>query len=254
MSLPLSGKVAIVTGSSRGIGAAIARRLATDGAHVVVNYNGSEAAAGQVVADINNEAHGRAVAIQADLSSVEEGVRLVEDTVKSLGRLDILVHNAAFKTTGELDAVGTADFDTQFSVNVRTPLFVTQAAARHLPKGGRVVFVTSNTTKTSAVTPEYLVYTASKGAAEQLVRVLAKDLGRRGITVNAVSPGATDTEFFREDCTSAAFVEYVTSQFPQRQIPVAEDIAPLVAFLARDEAGWVNGQCIMVNGVGFCQI
>ncbi|EKM55074.1 uncharacterized protein PHACADRAFT_208601 [Phanerochaete carnosa HHB-10118-sp] len=248
MSLPLSGKVAIVTGSSRGIGAAIARRLAADGAHVVVNYNGSEAAAKQVVEDINNEGRGRAVAAKADMSSIEEGTRLVEDTVKSLGRLDVLVHNAAFKTVGGLDAVDEADFDAHFSINVRTPLFVTQAAAQHLPKGGRVVFVTSNTTKTSAVTPEYLIYTASKGAAEQLVRVLAKDLGRRGITVNAVSPGATDTDFFRGDGKSEEFVELIANLFPQKQIPVAEDIAPLVAFLARDEAGWVNGQCIMVNG------
>ena len=115
--------------------------------------------------------------------------------------------------------------------------------------GGRVVFVTSSTTKTSAVTPEYLVYTASKGAAEQLVRVLAKDLGARGITVNAVSPGATDTDFFRSDGKSAEFVQLIAGLFPQKQIPRAEDIAPLVAFLARDEAGWVNGQTVMVNGV-----
>lgn len=213
-----------------------------------MNYNGSEAAAQQVVEDINADGRGRAVAVKADMASVEEATRLVEDTVKSLGRLDILVHNAAFKKVGRLDAIDETAFDGHFDVNVKAPIFMTKAAANHLPHGGRVIFITSNTTKTSAVTPEYLIYTASKGAAEQFVRVLAKDLGGKGITVNAVSPGATDTDFFRGDGKSEEFVQLIANLFPQKQIPVAKEIAPLVAFLARDEAAWVNGQCIMVNG------
>ena len=135
MSLPLSGKVAVVTGSSRGIGAAIARRLAKDGAHVVVNYNGSEAAAKKVVEEINAEGHGRAVAVKADVSSVEEGTRLIEETVKALGRLDILVHNAAFKKVGRLDAIDQDAYNGHFDANVKTPLFMTQTAAKYLPQG-----------------------------------------------------------------------------------------------------------------------
>ena len=135
MSLPLSGKVALVTGASRGIGAAIAKRLAADGALVVVNYVSSEAGAQAVVREINAEGKGSAVAVKADLSSVSEGVHLVEETVRVHGRLDVLVHNAAYMKTGNLVDVGQDSFDTHFLTNVNTPLFMTQKAAEYMTPG-----------------------------------------------------------------------------------------------------------------------
>lgn len=265
MALPLSGKVALVTGASRGIGSAIAKRLATDGASVVVNYSSSEAAALKVIQEIDAEGKGKATAVKADVSTVAEGNRLIEETVRLYGKLDILIFNAAFKKVGNLSAIDEEAFDGHFNANVKTPLFMTQTAAKYLKSGksltictrstynkvsgGRVIFVTSSVTKTSAITPEYLIYTASKGADDQIVRVLAKDLGARGITVNAVAPGAVNTEFFQSDGKTDEFIQYVANMHPQKRLPIATEIAPLVVFLARDEAGWVNGQIIMVNGV-----
>ena len=135
MSLPLANKVAIVTGSSRGIGAAIARRLARDGATVVVNYNGSEAAARSVVEEIAAEGKGKAVIVQADLSSVKDAERLVEEAIRRFGRLDILVNNAAMFATATLEQVDEADFDRHFSTNVKTPLFLVKKASQYLKDG-----------------------------------------------------------------------------------------------------------------------
>ena len=135
MSLTLLGKVAIVTGASRGIGAGVAERLAADGATVVVNYNGSKSAADELVERIHASGKGKAVAVKADMSSLEEGVRLVEDTVKQFGRLDVLVLNAAMVIDGTLDAITPEQFDSQFKLNVKVPLFMVQAAARHMNAG-----------------------------------------------------------------------------------------------------------------------
>lgn len=247
MSLPLSGKVALVTGSSRNIGAAIAKRLADDGASVVINYNGSEAAANELVEKINEEGNGKAVAIKADMSSLADGTRLIEETVQHFGQLDILVLNAGYMNNKPLDAIDEKLFDDTFNVNVKVPLFMVKTASKYLKAGGRVFFVSSATTLFSGVPPNYLIYTATKGAVEQMTRVLAKDLGAKGVNVNAIAPGPVDTDLFRAG-KSEQLIQFFANLHPQKRIPQAEEIAPIVAFLSREEAGWVNGQTIYVNG------
>ncbi|KIP03859.1 hypothetical protein PHLGIDRAFT_129895 [Phlebiopsis gigantea 11061_1 CR5-6] len=251
MSLPLLGKVAIITGASRGIGAGVAERLAADGATVVVNYNGSKSAADQLVERINAGGKGKAVAAKADMSSLDESVRLVEDTARQFGRLDVLVLNAAIVIDGTLDVITPEQFDSQFSLNVKVPLFMVQAAARHMKAGGRVVFFSTSQTKASLVRPVYLLYIATKGAIEQAMRVLAKDLGARGITVNTVAPSATDTDMLRNALgrsPNANLATEMANLHPQKRVARVDEIAPIVAFLASEEAGWVNGQVIHVSG------
>ncbi|KIP05290.1 hypothetical protein PHLGIDRAFT_119941 [Phlebiopsis gigantea 11061_1 CR5-6] len=247
MSLPLTGKVALVTGSSRSIGAAIVKRLAVDGASVVVNYVNAAEAAQRLVDSINAEGHGTAVAIKADVSSVAAGRMLVEDTVSRFGRLDVLVLNAGYVEMQDLEHLTEDEFDRHVTVNAKVPLFMVQAAAKRLQEGGRVVFLSSSTTKFSGVFPAGLAYTAAKGAVEQMTRVLAKDLGARGITVNAVAPGSVETEMLHKG-KSPEVVTQLANLNPQKRIPEASEIAPIIAFLAREEAGWVNGQTIFVNG------
>ncbi|EKM57374.1 uncharacterized protein PHACADRAFT_160861 [Phanerochaete carnosa HHB-10118-sp] len=246
MSLPLAGKVAIITGSSRGIGAAIAKRLAADGASVVINYV-SSADVAQVLADeINEEGKGSAITIQGDMSSVVEGNRVVEKSVEHFGSLDILVLNAAYMTLLPLESVTEEEFDRHFMVNVKVPLFQVQTASKYMKPGGRVIFVSSNVTKNSNVGPQSLLYAATKGALEQLNRVLAKDLGARGITVNAISPGVTATPLALRTLGQEV-LDHFAEIHPAKRIARPDDIAPMVAFLAREEARWINGQNIYIN-------
>ncbi|ESK96614.1 short-chain dehydrogenase reductase sdr [Moniliophthora roreri MCA 2997] len=247
MSSPLSGKVAIVTGSSRSIGASIAKRLAKDGATVVINYVSNADAANEVVNDINSKGPGKAVSIRADVSSVEGGKKLLDETVKQLGKVDILVLNAGIMGSKVLADVDEQFYDDHMNINVKGPLFLTKAAAPLLPSGGRVIFFSTSLTKASAVLPNALVYVASKAAIEQLSRVLAKDLGGRGITVNTVSPGPVDTPLFRAGKPEQV-IQFIANQNPSKRLGQPDDIAPIVAFLSGPEAGWINGQNILVNG------
>jgi len=247
MSFPLSGKVALITGSSRSIGAAIAQRLADDGASVVINYVSNKSIAGQLVNTINSKHPNAAVAIQADVSSVASCKDLLEKTIRALGKIDILVLNAGIMGSRVLADVDEQFFDNHFQVNVKGPLFLVQAAAPLMPAGGRVIFLSTSITRASTVLPNSLIYAASKGAVEQFTRVLAKDLGTRGITVNCVSPGPTDTDLFREGKTDQQ-MQFIANLNPQRRIPRAEEIAPAVAFLASPDASWINGQNLPVNG------
>ncbi|KAL0564128.1 hypothetical protein V5O48_017924 [Marasmius crinis-equi] len=248
MAFPLAGKVALVTGSSRSIGASIAKRLAQDGANVVVNYASSVDAATEVVDSINAEKQGKAIAIKADVSTIEGGKALLDETVKRLGRLDILVLNAGIMGSKVLNDVDEEFFDQHFNINVRTPLFMTKAAVPLLSApGGRIMFFSSSLTKASGVLPNALVYVASKGAVEQMSRVLAKDLGGKGITVNTISPGPTDTTLFRNGKPEAA-IQAIANQNPSKRLGQADEIAPIISFLSREEASWINGQNILVNG------
>ncbi|KAK7035443.1 hypothetical protein VNI00_011736 [Paramarasmius palmivorus] len=247
MSTPLSGKVAIVTGSSRSIGASIARRLAQDGATVIVNYVSNADAANEVVNGINSKGPGKAVAIQADVSSVEGGKKLLDETVKQLGKVDILVLNAGIMGSKVLADVDEQFYDDHMNINVKGPLFLTKAAVPLLPSGGRIIFFSTSLTKASGVLPNALVYVASKAAVEQLARVLAKDLGGRGITVNTVSPGPVDTPLFRAGKPEQV-IQFIAGLNPSKRLGQPDEIAPIVAFLSGPEAGWVNGQNIMVNG------
>ncbi|KAF7974486.1 hypothetical protein HWV62_12036 [Athelia sp. TMB] len=247
MSFKLAGKVAIITGSSRSIGAAIAWRLAEDGANVIINYVGNLQAANQVVGAINSKGVGKAVVVKADVSSAAGAKQLLDETIKAFGRLDILVLNAGIMGSKILADVDEQFFDSHIQINVKGPLFLTKAAAPLLPSGGRIIFFSSSLTKASGVLPNALVYLASKGAIEQIARVLAKDLGARGITVNTVSPGPVDTPLFREGKTEQQ-IQFIAGLNPSKRIGTPDEIAPAVAFLASPEATWVNGQNILVNG------
>jgi len=243
----LAGKVALVTGSSRGIGAAIARRLAKDGANVIVNYVSNEKAAAEVVNELNAIRPNSAVAIKADVSSIEAVGHFSAQALKAFGKIDIVVLNAGVLQNKVLADVDEDHFDTIFNANVKGPLFLTKTLAPHLPEGGRVVFFSTTLAHFSGVPSNYLAYVASKGAIEQFTRVLAKDLGSRGITVNCVAPGPIDTEMFRKG-KSDQLINFFENLHPQKRLGQPDEISGLVALLAGPGGSWINGQTIKVNG------
>ncbi len=244
MEKSLSGKTALVTGASRGIGRAVALKLGQMGAAVVVNYLHSAAAAEEVVAQIVAQG-GKALAIKADMADLQAIEKLFDRSIDKFGQLDILVNNAGMAIFKPLAEVSEDDYEQQFSLNVKGLLFACQQAARKLADGGRIINISTSVTK--MMLPNYGLYAASKGAVEQLTKVLAKELGSRGITVNAVSPGPTDTELFREGKT-AAQIRQMGSMSAFNRIGTVEDIAGAVALLVSDEAGWISGQDICANG------
>ena len=242
MSNPLQGKVALVTGASRGIGAAIARRLAQDGAKVAVNYSSSKQAAEAVVRDIK-EAGGEAVLAPGDVSAKDGPAKIAAAAREAFGRIDILVNNA-----GVLDVAALADATPErvekvFAVNVFGLMEMIRVAAPHLSEGGRVINTSSIGAR--AAVPGASAYSASKAAVEALTRCLAAELGPRGITVNAVAPGATDTDMLIRD---PKFLEQALSKTPLGRIGQPADVAATVALLASADAGWVTGQVIDASG------
>lgn len=241
----LAGKVAIVTGSSRGIGAAIARRLAADGASVVVNFRQGKDAADAVVREIE-EAGGQALAVQADMADLEQIEALIAAAVLEYGQLDILVNNAGIGEMLPLETVTDAHFASVFTVNVRGVLFATQAAARHFgTQGGRIINISSGAA--TAAPASMSVYSASKAAVETLTRSHAAELGPLGVTVNAVAPGLTETDMLSAALT-LEYRERTIGETPLRRLGQPEDIADVVAFLVSDEARWITGAVIPVSG------
>jgi 3-oxoacyl-[acyl-carrier protein] reductase len=240
----LIGKTALITGGSRGIGAAIARRLAADGAGVVVNYATNQAAADEVVRSIL-KSNGKAVAMRADLSDLEQIAPLIEAAVRQFGRLDILVNNAAMSERRPLEQIDPENYAKQFDLNVRGLLFTIQAAAKHMTAGGRIINITSGIVRVR--TPAASVYAATKAAVEAITRCLAAELGPRQITVNSVAPGITDTEMLQSFMPQAVQSALV-SQTPLGRLGTPEDIADAVAFIASDAARWITGEVIPVNG------
>ena len=229
----LSGKVAIVTGASNGIGRAIAERLAEDGAIVVVNYNQSDEKAKQVITGIQAKG-GKAVAFQADMSQVAEVRRLVIEAVKQFGRLDILVNNAGrFMPKALLDTTE-ADFDQIIALNAKGPYFAMQEAANMLKEGGRIVNISTDGTHLSF--PGATAYLGSKGALEQYTKGLAQELAPRGITVNTVSPGFTETGMMTDQ-----FRQIGIQMSPLKRLGLPKDIADVVAFVVGEEARWLTG-------------
>ncbi|THU89909.1 NAD(P)-binding protein [Dendrothele bispora CBS 962.96] len=250
LTTSLAGKVTVITGSSRGIGAAIALRLAEEGANVVINYVNSSSAAEKIVSTIKSQGKGDAIAIKADLSAVEGGKQLLDESMKVFGKIDALILNAAVANRKLLADVDESHYDMHFSTNVKTPLFtVKHAVDKEMfpPTGGRILFFSSSLTGNSIIPPFYLVYVMTKGAIEQMSRVLAKDLASKNITVNTVSPGATDTEMFRED-KSAELIDTIAKWSPFNRLGEPEEIAAAVAFLVSPAAQWVSGQNLRVNG------
>jgi 3-oxoacyl-[acyl-carrier protein] reductase len=236
----LSGKVAIVTGASNGIGRAIAERLAEDGAIVVVNYSKSSEKAQQVVVGIQGKG-GKALAVQTDMSQVAEARRLVIDTVKQFNRLDILVNNAGKFMPKSLDETTEEEFDSVIALNAKGPYFAMQEAAKVLKDGGRIVNISTGGTHLHF--PGATAYLGSKAALEQYTKGLAQELASKGVTVNTVSPGFTETGMMTEE-----YRQIGIQLTPMKRLGVPKDIADVVAFIVSEEARWLTGQTIQVGG------
>jgi len=238
-------KVAIVTGASRGIGRAVALTLAHRGFAVLVNYAGSARDAEEAVAAIA-KAGGAAVAFKADVSSPAEIAALFDEAERRFGGVDVLVNSAGvMMAPSKLAEATDEDFDRQFAINVRGSFNAMREAARRLRDGGRIINLSSTTLALNA--PGYGIYNGTKGAVEGFTRVLAKELGSRKITVNAVAPGPVETELFLNG-KAEADIARMASMAPQNRIGQPGEIAEVVAFLASPEAGWVSGQVVRANG------
>lgn len=240
----LSGKVAIVTGGSRGIGAAIAERLAKDGAKVVVNYANSPAAAAEVVKKIT-EAGGTAVAIQGDISKPETAAALSERAVAEFGRLDILVNNAGWGSFAGLEGIDTQHLESQFRLNVFGLVETTREAVSRFTDGGAVVNVSSVAGRSPMTYGS--AYSATKAAVDAFTIALARELGPKKIRVNGVAPGPVETDLMRGAITDELIQTFI-SRTPLGRIGQSDDIADVVAFLVSEEARWVTGQTIAVDG------
>jgi 3-oxoacyl-[acyl-carrier protein] reductase len=247
MSKKLAGKVAIVTGASKGIGAEIARQLAADGAAIVVNYSSSKEGAEKVVADITRQG-GQAVAVKANLSNPAEVEGLLSETKKRFDRLDILVNNAGIYEFSPLEGITPEHFHKQFNLNVLGLVLATQQAARHFGPGGGSVVNVSSVVATLAP-PNTSVYSATKAAVNAITRSLAQELAPRKIRVNAVNPGMVETEGTHSaGITESDFRKQVEAQTPLGRIGQPHDIAPAVSFLASDDASWITGETLYISG------
>ena len=241
---PLQGKTALVTGGSRGIGKAICLKLARQGASLVVNYVQQSEQADDVVARING-AGGNAIAVKADMRDVLEVGYLFDVTLEQYGSLDILVNNAGVVNYKPIEEFTEQEFDDIFAVNVKGVFFACQQAARKMTDGGSIINMSSSVTR--LILPSYGAYGATKGAVEQITKVLAKELGGRHIRVNALSPGPVDTSLFRAGKTQEQ-VRQLAEMAALGRIGTVEDIADIVAFLASEESAWITGQNIGANG------
>jgi 3-oxoacyl-[acyl-carrier protein] reductase len=243
MSKALAGKVALVTGGSRGIGAAIAKRLARDGAAVALTYAGSKQKAEEVAAAIES-AGGRSLAIQADSADAGAVKSAVAETVRTLGRLDVLVNSAGIAMVAPIEEFSLEDFDRMVAVNIRGAFVAAQEASRHIGQGGRIIIIGS-------VNADYMpfaggsVYAMTKAAVAGLTRGLARDLGPRGITVNNVQPGPTDTDM---NPVNGPFSNLVKGSIAVGRYAQSEEIAGMVSYLAGPEAGFVTGASLTIDG------
>lgn len=237
-------KVALVTGGSRGIGAAICIRLARDGFAVVVNYAGNAVAADAVVHEIIS-AGGKAMAAQADVADATAVRRMFDSAEAAFGGLDVLVNNAGIMKLSPLAKADDALIDSQIGTNLKGSINTMREAAERLHDGGRII--NFSTSVVGLKLENYGVYAATKAAIETLTAILSKELRGRGITVNAVAPGPTATALFL-DGKSAELIEKMAKMNPLERLGTPEDIASVVAFLASPEGGWINGQTLRANG------
>jgi 3-oxoacyl-[acyl-carrier protein] reductase len=243
----LSGKVAVVTGASKGIGAGIAKGLAAEGAAVVVNYASSKEGADRVVAEIKAVA-GKAIAVQGDVAKAADVKKIFAETKQAFGRLDILVNNAGVYNLVPLEKVTEEDFHRHFNTNVLGLLLATQEAAKLFDgEGGSVINIGSVASDINP--PNSVVYTATKGAVDAVTRVLAKELGPRKIRVNAINPGVIETEGTHAAGVIGSVAEkQMVALTPLGRTGRPDDIAPVAVFLASDESRWVTGDTLVVSG------
>ncbi len=242
----LAGKVAVVTGASKGIGAAIAKALAAEGAAVVVNYASSQAGADAVVQAIT-AAGGRAIAVQGDVSKAEQARGLIDAAVNEFGHLDVLVNNSGIYAFGAIEEIDEEHYRRMFDVNVLGVLFATQAAVKHFGDGGSIINISS--VVTSLAPPASSVYTGTKGAVDAITSVLANELGPRKIRVNAILPGMVETEgTHTAGFIGSDFEREAVTQTPLGRIGQPDDIAKVAVFLASDDAGWLTGERLTASG------
>jgi 3-oxoacyl-[acyl-carrier protein] reductase len=244
MNTVKNSQVAIVTGASRGIGAAVARRLANDGFAVVVNYASSSKEADALVAELAAQG-AKAIAIKADVANADEVRAMFEAIELQLGKIDVLVNNAGVLKTVPLADTSDALYDQTFGINVRGTFNTLREAAAHLNDGGRIINFSSTTLALNM--PGYAIYNATKAAVEAFTHVFAKELRGRGITVNAVAPGPIATSLFLDGKTEEQ-IQTFAKMPPLQRLGQPDDIASVVSFLAGPDAGWVNGQILRANG------
>ena len=243
----LEGKVALVIGGSRNQGAAFAENIASRGATTVISYANDDAAAKQTLLALERHG-GTAEAVRSDARRSDDVNALFEGVVTRHGHLDIVVHTPGAVMKKPLAEFTDADFDHLIDLNTRSAFNTLRATARHIADGGR--YVVLSTTLTSVMTGPYGLYSGSKAAVERMVLALSKELGARGITVNAVAPGPIDDEFYRAAETAESMAA-ASQHSPRGRLGLPEDIAPVVGWLISDEAGWVSGQTVRANGAMF---
>ncbi len=240
----LEGKIALVTGGSRGIGAGIAARLASDGARVAVSYVSNQAAADKVVSGIA-ELGGQAIAVKANAASAQDNEKLVAEVTKLWGKIDILVNNAGVFEQAPLENVSLEHYDRVFNVNVKGVIATTIAALPHLNDGGRIINISSGAA--DATMAGASIYSATKSALDTLSRIWAHDLGKRQITVNSVSPGVTVTDMMKDGLPAESH-QYFIDKTALGRLGEPADIADVVAFIASFDARWITGRVINVDG------
>jgi 3-oxoacyl-[acyl-carrier protein] reductase len=242
----LKGKVAVVTGASKGIGAAIAKSLAAEGASVVVNYSSSKAGASAVVNSIT-AAGGKAVAVGGDVSKAGEAQGIIDAAIKNYGRLDILVNNSGVYEFGPIEGITEEQFHRMFNINVLGLLLTTQAALKHIGEGGSIINIGS--VVSSITPPTSAIYTATKGAVDAVTGVLAKELGAKKIRVNSINPGMVETEGTQTAGVLGSDWEKATvAQTPLGRLGQPGDIASVAVFLASDDSKWITGDLILAGG------
>jgi 3-oxoacyl-[acyl-carrier protein] reductase len=242
----LTGKVAVVTGASKGIGAAIAKALAAEGASVVVNYASSKAGADTVVAAVT-AAGGKAVAVGGDVSKAAEANGIIDAAIKNYGRLDILVNNSGVYEFTPIEAITEDQFHKAFNVNVLGLLLTTQAAVKHLGEGGSIINIGSVVSRITP--PNSAVYTGTKGAVDAITGVLARELGPRKIRANTISPGVVETEGTHSGgVIGSDFEKAAIAQTPLGRIGQPGDIASIAVFLASEDSAWLTGEQLLATG------
>ncbi|WP_411826471.1 SDR family oxidoreductase [Luteolibacter sp. AS25] len=238
-------RAAIITGSSKGIGASIAKRLAKDGINVVVNYSGSEKEANEVADEINSLNGGKAIVVQADVSKTEDVKRLFDETEKAFGRIDILVNNAGVMALAPISETDDESLAKHIDTNLKGTFKTLRQASTRLRNGGSIINVSTSVVGLNL--EKYGIYAATKAAVETLTRIMAKELRGKEIKVNAIAPGPTATDLFL-DGKSDEFIEKLSNMSPLERLAQPEDISGVVSFLASPDGAWVNAQIIRVNG------